>query len=55
VRHGIPCTTTLTSASAAARAIYAARERGAEPRSLQELHAAAAAAREAQQDEVAGR
>jgi carbamoyl-phosphate synthase large subunit len=55
VRHGIPCITTLTSASAAARAIYAARERGAEPRSLQELHAAAAAAREAQQDEVAGR
>jgi carbamoyl-phosphate synthase large subunit len=55
VRHGIPCITTLTSASAAARAIYATRERGAEPRSLQELHAAAAAAREAQQDEVAGR
>jgi carbamoyl-phosphate synthase large subunit len=54
VRHGIPCITTLTSASAAARAIYAAREPGAEPRSLQELHAAAAAAREAHQDEVAG-
>jgi carbamoyl-phosphate synthase large subunit len=55
VRHGIPCITTLTSASAAARAIYAARERGTEPRSLQEHHAAAAALRQARQDEVAGR
>ena len=29
VRHGIPCLTTMTGASAAARAIFAARERGA--------------------------
>ena len=39
VRHGIPCVTTMTGASAAARAIFAQREGGAEPRSLQELHA----------------
>jgi carbamoyl-phosphate synthase large subunit len=39
VRHGIPCITTMTGASAAARAIFAQREHGAEPRSLQELHA----------------
>jgi carbamoyl-phosphate synthase large subunit len=39
VRHGIPCVTTMTGASAAARAIFAQRERGAEPISLQELHA----------------
>src|SRR4051794_23625412 len=39
VRHGIPCVTTMTGASAAARAIFAQRERPAEPRSLQELHA----------------
>ena len=32
VRHGIPCVTTMTGASAAARAIFAQRERGAEPR-----------------------
>ena len=38
VRHGIPCVTTMTGASAATRAIYAQRERAAEPRSLQELH-----------------
>jgi carbamoyl-phosphate synthase large subunit len=38
VRHGIPCVTTMTGASAAARAIFAVRTRGAEPRSLQELH-----------------
>jgi carbamoyl-phosphate synthase large subunit len=38
VRHGIPCVTTMTGASAATRAIYAQRERGAEPRCLQELH-----------------
>jgi carbamoyl-phosphate synthase large subunit len=41
VRQGIPCLTTMTGASAAARAIYAARERSADPRSLQELHALA--------------
>ncbi|CAN5196323.1 carbamoyl-phosphate synthase large subunit [soil metagenome] len=38
VRHGIPCVTTMTGASAATRAINAVRTRGAEPRSLQELH-----------------
>jgi carbamoyl-phosphate synthase large subunit len=41
-RNGIPCITTMTGASAAARAIGAARGNGAiEVRSLQELHAAA--------------
>ena len=38
VRQGIPCVTTMTGASAAARAIFAQREQGAAPRSLQELH-----------------
>ena len=38
VRQGVPCVTTMTGASAAARAIFAQRERGPEPRSLQELH-----------------
>ena len=39
VRHGIPCITTLTGASAAARAISAKRTGGvAEVRALQELH-----------------
>jgi carbamoyl-phosphate synthase large subunit len=38
VRHGIPCLTTMTGASAAARAIFAARRGDAEPLSLQELH-----------------
>jgi len=38
VRHGIPCVTTMTGASAAVRAIFAVRTHGAEPRSLQELH-----------------
>ena len=38
VRHEVPCVTTMTGASAAARAISAQRERGPEPRSLQELH-----------------
>ena len=41
VREGIPCITTMTGASAAARAIFATRERGAEPVSLQELHGSA--------------
>jgi len=39
VRKGIPCITTMTGASAATRAIVAAREDGAAPLSLQELHA----------------
>src|ERR671919_1005564 len=38
VRHGIPCVTTMTGASAAVRAIAAQREHEAEVRSLQELH-----------------
>jgi carbamoyl-phosphate synthase large subunit len=38
VRQGIPCLTTMTGASAATRAIFAARADGAGPRSLQELH-----------------
>jgi carbamoyl-phosphate synthase large subunit len=39
VRRGIPCVTTMTGASAAARAIFARRQHRVEPRSLQELHA----------------
>jgi carbamoyl-phosphate synthase large subunit len=41
VRQGIPCLTTMTGASAAARAIFATRSGGAEVSSLQELHARA--------------
>jgi carbamoyl-phosphate synthase large subunit len=41
VRKGIPCLTTMTGASAAARAIFATQGRGADPISLQELHGAA--------------
>jgi carbamoyl-phosphate synthase large subunit len=56
VRHGIPCITTLTSASAATRAIYArARDHGAEPLSLQELHEGASPSEAPARDEVAGR
>ena len=40
--RGIPCITTLTGASAAQRAIVAMRRGVSEPRSLQELHRAAA-------------
>jgi len=43
VRHGIPCLTTMTGASAAARAIGAMRGDAVEPISLQELHEAARA------------
>jgi len=43
VRRGIPCLTTMTGASAAARAIFAKRDGGVEVRSLQELHTEAAA------------
>jgi carbamoyl-phosphate synthase large subunit len=39
VRHGLPCLTTMTGASAAARAIGAMRGNGSGPISLQELHA----------------
>jgi carbamoyl-phosphate synthase large subunit len=38
-RRGIPCVTTMTGASAAARAISAGQGNGIEVRSLQELHA----------------
>jgi carbamoyl-phosphate synthase large subunit len=38
VHHGIPCVTTMTGASAASRAIFAAARGDAEVRSLQELH-----------------
>ncbi|MFN8161996.1 MAG: carbamoyl-phosphate synthase large subunit [Solirubrobacterales bacterium] len=41
VRHGIPCVTTMTGASAAVRAIAAIEQGAAEVRSLQELHGAA--------------
>jgi carbamoyl-phosphate synthase large subunit len=46
VSRGIPCITTMTGASAAQRAIRAARDAAPGVRSLQELHAATAAARE---------
>jgi carbamoyl-phosphate synthase large subunit len=39
VRHGIPCVTTMTGATAAVRAIAAAKQGDAEVRSLQEIHA----------------
>jgi carbamoyl-phosphate synthase large subunit len=39
VRHGIPCVTTMTGASAAARAIFAAAWGDVDVRALQELHA----------------
>jgi carbamoyl-phosphate synthase large subunit len=48
VRHGIPCVTTMTGATAAARAIAAGKLGGAEVRSIQEIHGAAAAAAAAQ-------
>jgi carbamoyl-phosphate synthase large subunit len=38
VRHGIPCVTTMTGASAASRAIFAAARGDAEVQTLQELH-----------------
>jgi carbamoyl-phosphate synthase large subunit len=38
VRHGLPCLTTMTGASAASRAIFAQAKKEAEVRSLQELH-----------------
>ena len=42
-RQGIPCITTMTGASAAARAISAQKEAEAPVQSLQELHRSAAA------------
>ena len=38
VRHGLPCLTTMTGASAAARAIFAHQQGEADVRALQELH-----------------
>jgi carbamoyl-phosphate synthase large subunit len=38
VRHGLPCLTTMTGASAAARAIFARQQGEADVRALQELH-----------------
>jgi carbamoyl-phosphate synthase large subunit len=38
VRHGIPCVTTMTGATAAARAIASGKQGDAEVRSLQEIH-----------------
>jgi carbamoyl-phosphate synthase large subunit len=43
VRHGIPCVTTMTGASAAARAIAAQKQGDAEVISLQEIHGSARA------------
>ena len=43
VRHGIPCVTTMTGASAAVRAIAARMEEDAEVLSLQEIHKHSAA------------
>jgi carbamoyl-phosphate synthase large subunit len=43
VRHGTPCITTMTGASAAVRAITALRESDADVRSLQEIHGIGAA------------
>jgi carbamoyl-phosphate synthase large subunit len=48
VRHGIPCVTTMTGATAAARAIAAGREGDAEVRSIQEMHGRASAPAAAQ-------
>jgi carbamoyl-phosphate synthase large subunit len=41
VRQGIPCVTTMTGATAAARAIAAAKQGDADVRSLQEIHGTA--------------
>jgi carbamoyl-phosphate synthase large subunit len=38
VKHGIPCVTTMTGASAASRAIFAAARGDADVQTLQELH-----------------
>ncbi len=45
VRHGIPCVTTMTGASAAVRAIAAQKQQDAEVLSLQEIHRISAASR----------
>jgi carbamoyl-phosphate synthase large subunit len=46
IEHGVPCITTMTGASAAARAIAAERGQPQTVRSLQELHGPQAAERE---------
>jgi carbamoyl-phosphate synthase large subunit len=43
VRHGIPCVTTMTGATAAVRAIAANLEGDSDVRSLQEIHGVARA------------
>jgi carbamoyl-phosphate synthase large subunit len=43
VRHGVPCVTTMTGASAAVRAIAAQKEHAVDVRSLQEIHEIGAA------------
>jgi carbamoyl-phosphate synthase large subunit len=48
VRHGIPCITTMTGASAASRAISAQREEVVDVVSLQQLHERAARRQEAE-------
>jgi carbamoyl-phosphate synthase large subunit len=48
VRHGIPCVTTMTGATAAARAIAAGKQGDAEVRSIQEIHGRAPAAAQPQ-------
>jgi len=50
VRHGIPCVTTMTGASAAARAIAAQKEGDAPVLSLQEIHGRSRAASSAHAD-----
>jgi carbamoyl-phosphate synthase large subunit len=52
VRYGIPCVTTMTGASAAARAIFAQHAREFEVRALQELHEVAPRIEAAARDEV---
>jgi carbamoyl-phosphate synthase large subunit len=50
VRHGVPCVTTMTGASAAVRAIAAQKEGGNEVLSLQEIHGRYSAASSAPAD-----
>ena len=48
VRHGIPCVTTMTGATAAARAIAAGKQGDAEVRSIQEIHGASSRSADAE-------
>jgi carbamoyl-phosphate synthase large subunit len=54
VRHGVPCVTTMTGASAAARAIAARAGGEAEVRSLQDIHSAASSGMAAASSAPAG-